>query len=64
MEPEYVSMKDAMRITSLSKSTLNRMVKRDELDKLHIGKKPMFRVTDLRQMMERGTTRMPPHSVR
>jgi excisionase family DNA binding protein len=46
-------MKDATAFTGLSKSTLNRLVAANKLEKLHVGKKALFRVADLKKLAEK-----------
>jgi hypothetical protein len=52
MEPYAVSMRDAIAYTSLSKSTLNRLVQQKRLEKLYVDGKPLFRLADLRALIE------------
>jgi excisionase family DNA binding protein len=53
VEPHTLSVRDATAFTGLSKSTLNRLVAANELEKLHIGRKALFRVADLKKLTEK-----------
>lgn len=50
-EPITVSMKEACRLTGLSRATLDRMAAAGKLTKIKIGKKVLFRYDDLRMLV-------------
>jgi excisionase family DNA binding protein len=63
IEPHTMTLQSAVQYTGLSKATLNRLVARGELQKLHVGKRALFRVADLKALVERAPIirrRMPP----
>ena len=54
IEPHTMTLQSAVAFTGLSKATLNRLVARGELRKLHVGKRALFRVADLKALGAQG----------
>jgi hypothetical protein len=53
VEPYTVGFKEALAYTGLSKSSLNRAVQAGRLERLHFGRKPLFRLNDLRRLVDK-----------
>lgn len=51
-EPISVSMKEATRLTNLSRATIDRLVADEKLPKFKIGKRVLFRYEDLRRIID------------